>query len=847
MKQKLFILLSACLPMFAWGQSEKQETFLREITSLGDTSLPYTLVHGKKNVQGETFSIANLLTEAPPRVRRTGPNESLKALEDGWFFSKDISSEGVGLLSTYRFTIENEGYATGKIEVYGRARMSLFIDGKCVASQKELASQDSVPQLFASLKLRPGGHNVYLKTLHLTGDSLSPKFKVVLKTDSTTATSGLSFNEKLLKPLSLDYMMSGSSLQGVRLSPSGRYALVTYAARRGLKTDYSARLYTKDGKLIRESKELVSARWMPKSDRLYMIRTQGKERVLFSQKPDGSDEQILVDPLPEGAIRFSPDEQVIYLQEEAKAAPKDDKVQRMQDPDDRMPGWRNRPYWKRLDLNSGTTMPLTFGSSYVALMDIHPVSGKLLIQGATKDWTEQPYSFSSLYEFDPITGKTDTLFTKEIDIASVSYIPNDDQHLLILGSPNAFDGVGSTLPKGRWANSYEREAFLFRKSDKRAICLTMQFDPTIEQIQFDYKGDVILQATDGALQKLYTLNIKRKEITPIILSEDQVSQYSLPKEKGDLWYFGQSAANADKLYRVHNGKETLVWDLDAEKMKGFIRPEVHNFTYTTPEGTPIEGWYYLPPHFDANKKYPLLVYYYGGTIASKKRMEGTYSPAMYAAQGYVVYILNPSGCTGYGQEFAARHLNAWGEPTATEIIEAVRSLCAQNSFINAEKIGCFGASYGGFMTQYLQTRTDLFAAAVSHAGISSITNYWGSGYWGMGYSTVASAHSYPWSHRSTFVDQSPLFNAEKIHTPLLLLHGDSDTNVPTAESINMYNALKVLGREVELITFTGEDHFILEPERRIRWTESIFAWFARWLKDEPTWWNDLYGAKEEDQ
>ncbi len=149
------------------------------------------------------------------------------------------------------------------------------------------------------------------------------------------------------------------------------------------------------------------------------------------------------------------------------------------------------------------------------------------------------------------------------------------------------------------------------------------------------------------------------------------------------------------------------------------------------------------------------------------------------------------------------------------------------------------------MTQYLQTRTDLFAAAVSHAGISSITNYWGSGYWGMGYSTVASAHSYPWSHRSTFVDRSPLFNAEKIHTPLLLLHGDSDTNVPTAESINMYNALKVLGREVELITFTGEDHFILEPERRIRWTESIFAWFARWLKDEPTWWKDLYESKEE--
>lgn len=833
-----------CLSLTAWGQSAQEAVSLKEIKALGKTTLPHTLVYSKKNVKGETFSVANLLTEAPPKMR-SGIEEPIQAINDGWFSIKEKTPMGAGLLSTYLFAIENEGYATGKLEVYGKSRMALFIDGRCVASQKETASQDTVPHLTATLKLRPGAHTVYLKTLYLTEDSVDQKFKVVLIRDSTTHSSGLSFNEKSLKPLSLDYMMSGASLHNVRLSPSGNYALVLYSIQRGLKTEYTARLYTKEGKIVRESKELTSARWMPKSDRLYMVRTHAKERILFTQKPDGSDEQILVDPLPEGSIQFSPDEQVIYLQEEAKANPKDDKVQRMQDPDDRMPGWRNRPYWKRLDLKSGTTVPLTFGAGHISLMDIHPTSGKLLLQGTTREWTEQPYSFSSLYEFDPVTGKTDTLFRKEIDIASVYYIPNDNQHLLVLGSPNTFDGVGRNIPNNAWGNSFEREVFLFNRNSKKATCLTIQFDPTVDQIQFDYKGDVVLQATDGARQKLYFLNLKKKEIIPIPLTEDQASYYSLSKERGDFWYLGQSAANADRLYSVRNGKETIIWDLDAEKMKGYLRPEVRDFIYTTSEGTPIDGWYYLPPHFDASKKYPMLVYYYGGTLPSKKRMEGTYSPAMYAAQGYVVYILNPSGCTGYGQEFSARHLNAWGEPTATEIIEAVRSFCTQNSFVSADKIGCFGASYGGFMTQYLQTRTDLFAAAVSHAGISSITNYWGSGYWGMGYSTVASAHSYPWSHRSTFVDRSPLFNAEKIHTPLLLLHGDSDTNVPTAESINMYNALKVLGREVELITFTGEDHFILEPERRIRWTESIFAWFARWLKDEPTWWKDLYESKEE--
>ena len=86
------------------------------------------------------------------------------------------------------------------------------------------------------------------------------------------------------------------------------------------------------------------------------------------------------------------------------------------------------------------------------------------------------------------------------------------------------------------------------------------------------------------------------------------------------------------------------------------------------------------------------------------------------------------------------------------------------------------------MTQYLQTRTDLFAAAASHAGISSISSYWAGGYWGMSYSTVASEGSYPWNNPDLYTKHSPLFNADKIHTPLLLLHGTSDVNVPPAKA-----------------------------------------------------------------
>ena len=248
----------------------------------------------------------------------------------------------------------------------------------------------------------------------------------------------------------------------------------------------------------------------------------------------------------------------------------------------------------------------------------------------------------------------------------------------------------------------------------------------------------------------------------------------------------------------------------------------------------------LPPSFDPQKKYPLIVYYYGGTTPTTRGMTSPYSPQLFASRDYVVYVINPSGAIGYGQEFSARHVNAWGDWTADEIIEGTKKFCEAHPFVDAKRIGCLGASYGGFMTMYLQTKTDLFAAAASHAGISNVTSYWGEGYWGYSYNAIAAAESYPWSKPDLFTKHGALFNADKIKTPLLLLHGTVDTNVPIGESIQLYNALKILGKPVEFITVDGENHFISDYERRVLWHNSIMAWFARWLQDSPEWWNDLY-------
>ena len=118
------------------------------------------------------------------------------------------------------------------------------------------------------------------------------------------------------------------------------------------------------------------------------------------------------------------------------------------------------------------------------------------------------------------------------------------------------------------------------------------------------------------------------------------------------------------------------------------------------------------------------------------------------------------------------------------------------------------------------------------------------GDWGYSYSGVATANSFPWNRKDIYVGHSPLFMAERIGKPLLLLHGENDNNVPPGESYQMFAALKLLGKEVALVTFPGQYHFILTPAQRVRWLQTIMAWFDRWLKGQGEWWQELYPEKD---
>lgn len=416
-------------------------------------------------------------------------------------------------------------------------------------------------------------------------------------------------------------------------------------------------------------------------------------------------------------------------------------------------------------------------------------------------------------------------------------------------SPEAFNGVGKNCGKHEIPNSFDTQAFIMDIATRKVEPITKDFNPTVEYITWN-KADnnIYFEATDKEFKNVYKYDVKNKKFTKLHLEVEAISDFSIARGNANyVAYTGQSDSYSGAAYLLDNKKNTTIRTI-ADPMKSVYEKielgEVKPWSFTASDGTVIDGRICLPPNFDPQKKYPMIVYYYGGTMPSTRGINSPYSPQLFASQNYVVYVIEPSGTIGYGQEFSARHVNAWGKRTAEDIIEGTKQVCKEHPFINDKKIGCIGASYGGFMTQYLQTQTDIFAAAVSHAGISNVASYWGEGYWGYSYNGVAAAESYPWNNPELFTKQGSLFNADKINTPLLLLHGLSDTNVPVGESIQLFNALKILGKTVEFIGVQGEDHFIADPQKRIKWHKATMAWFARFLKDSPEWWESMYPTRK---
>lgn len=260
------------------------------------------------------------------------------------------------------------------------------------------------------------------------------------------------------------------------------------------------------------------------------------------------------------------------------------------------------------------------------------------------------------------------------------------------------------------------------------------------------------------------------------------------------------------------------------------------FTATSADGTEVEAWIMRPAGFDPSISYPALLSIHGGPYAQYG--ESFFDEfQVYAGGGYAVIYTNPRGSSGLSEEWARAIRGpgdagpGWGSVDFEDCMAVVEEAVRRFDFIDGDRLGVLGGSYGGFLTSWIVGHTDRFKAALSERAVNSFVSQWGSSDFGFDYKGYVGTFLY--EDLENWQSSSPAAYAENIHTPLLILHSENDLRCPIEQGEYLFTTLRLLKRPVEMVRFPGESHELTRsgsPVHRVQRFQLVLEWFDRYLK-----------------
>ena len=286
--------------------------------------------------------------------------------------------------------------------------------------------------------------------------------------------------------------------------------------------------------------------------------------------------------------------------------------------------------------------------------------------------------------------------------------------------------------------------------------------------------------------------------------------------------FVRSTSPGSELRRLTAFNDALLSELELST------PEY--MPYTGADDWPMDGWIMKPRDFDPSRKYPLIVEIHGGP-ATQYGYGFFHEMQLLMAAGYVVLYTNPRGSCGYGREFSLAVRGAWGEKDSLDIMAGVDVLL-QKGFIDEQRMGVTGGSYGGFMTNWLIGHTDRFKVAVTDRSVTNLASDFGSCDLGWTFADDE-LDTTPWENLDRYMRMSPITYVKNINTPLLIIHSEQDLRCSVEQAEQLFASLKYLGREVLFVRFEGQSHGLSRgghPKLRLERFRHILGWFEKYLK-----------------
>lgn len=361
--------------------------------------------------------------------------------------------------------------------------------------------------------------------------------------------------------------------------------------------------------------------------------------------------------------------------------------------------------------------------------------------------------------------------------------------------------------------------------------LTDKFNLSIDEFSWSPDSRVIYFVSENEIySSIFKLDLSSGEIK-LLLKEHINSELSVSAD-GRLIYFKQQRTNLPyEIFSMNNDGSDVkqLTHLNAELLSNIEMNPVETFWCEGADKTKIQSILIKPPFFDPNKKYPVIFLIHGGPQGHwDDDFHFRWNQQLFASQGYVVISPNPRGSTGYGQKFTDEISGDWGGKPYIDLMNTFDYAIKNFKFIDANNQFSAGASYGGYMENWMEGHTTRFNAVVSHDGVFNTESEFGTTeeLWFPSWEFKAT----PWQNRKLYEKWSPHMYIQNAKTPMLVIQGARDFRVPEEQAFQLFTSLQMLGVESKFLYFPDEFHFVTKPQDARLWWNTVFDWFGKHKK-----------------
>jgi len=664
-----------------------------------------------------------------------------------------------------------------------------------------------------------------------------------------------SFAQNIITP---EFLWKLGRVSDPRLSPDGKDAL--YNIRRydlklnkGNSDIWKVNLQSLAAtQLTSDSSNETSARWSSDGKKIFYLCDKGGSSQLWSMNADGSNqakETNLENDI--NAFGISANGDMIWIAQDIKL----DKMAKDLYPD--LPKTSGRVFDDLMYRHWDTWADGTYSHILIAKFDNGKIIGSPndIMKGERYDSPLKPMGGDEQIVWSA-DGKTlaytcKKLFGKEYAVSTNSDIYLYDvataQTTNLTEGMNGYDMDPQFSPDGTkliWRSMEEAgnesdrpRLFIYDFKTKEKKELTKDFDYHVEAASFNNKGNLIyFIAGVKATENIYSYNLDTKGINPLKQITNDIADHTAitisSDGKNDVLVTSRMAIDQPtELFYIDSKNQSKQITFTNKDILSTVKlAKVEKRMIKATDGKDILNWIIYPPDFDAKKKYPTLLYCQGGPQSTVSQFFSyRWNFQLMAANGYIIVAPNRRGLPSFGKEWNDEISGDWGGQCMNDLLSSIDSM-AKEPFVNKDKLGCIGASFGGYSAYWLEGHHNKrFKAFIAHDGVFNLESMYGATeeLW---FPDHEFGGPYWKTSRSDYQKFSPHHYIRNWDTPILIITSEKDFRVPVEQGFEAYTAARLQNIPARLLTFPDEGHWILKPQNSVLWQRVFYDWLDKYLK-----------------